>query len=156
MLLNYGSGEDSCLEKEMATHPSILAWRIPWTEEPGGLQSMRSQRVRHDWAIKQKSLENPLDSKEIRPVNPKWNPPWIFTGRTDIEVETPVLWSPDENSWLIDKDPDAGKDWGQEEKGTTEDEMVGWHHQLSGHESKQTSGDGEGQGRLACCSPWGC
>ena len=77
---------------------------------------------------------------------------WVFTGRTDAEAETPILWLPDVNSWLIRKDPDAGRDWGQEEKGKTEDEMVGWHHQLNGHEFEQ---DGEGQGSLVCFSPWG-
>ena len=94
--------------------------------------------------------------KEIKPVNPKGNQPWIFILRTDAEAEAPILWPPDEKSWLIGEDPDAGKDWGQEEKGATEDEMVGWHHQLNGHEFEQTLGDGEGQGSLVCCSPWGC
>ena len=94
--------------------------------------------------------------KKIKPVNPKGNPPWIFIERTDAEAEAPILWPPDVKSWLIRKDPDAGKDWRQEEKGTTENEMVGWHHWLSGHEFEQTLGDGEVQGSLACCSPWGC
>ena len=80
----------------------------------------------------EKTLESPLNCKEIKPVNPKGNQPWIFIGRTDAEAETPILWPPDVKSWLIWKDPDARKDWGQEEKGTTEDEMVGWHHRLSG------------------------
>ena len=102
-----------------------------------------------------KTLESPLDSKEIKPVNPKGNQPWTFIGRTDAEVETPVLWPPDAKSLLIGKDPDAGKDWGQEEKGTKEDEMVGWHHQLDGHEFEQAPGDGEGQESLGCYSPWG-
>ena len=81
---------------------------------------------------------------------------WIFIGRTDAEAETPILWPPDAKSWLIWKDPDAGKDWRQEEKGTTEDEMVGWHHWLYGHEFEQAPGVGDGQGNLVCCSPWGC
>ena len=81
-----------------------------------------------------KTLESPLDCKEIQPVHPKTDQSWVFTGRTDVEAETPILWPPDEKSWLIWEDPDAGKDWGQEEKGTTEDEMAGWHHQLNGHE----------------------
>ena len=97
-----------------------------------------------------------LDCKEIKLVNPKGNQPWIFTGRTDAEAEVPVHWRPDAKSWLIAKDPDAGKDWRQERKGTTEDEMVGWHHRLNGHGFEQTPGDGEEQGSLACCSPWGC
>ena len=94
-----------------------------------------------------------MDSKEIKPVNPKGNQPWIFTGRTDAETDAPILWPPDTKSWLIAKDPDAGKDWGQEEHGVTVDEMVGWHHRLNGHEFEQTPGDGEGQGSLVCCSP---
>ena len=95
----------------------------------------------------------PLDSKEIKPVDPKGNQSWIVTGRTDAEA--PILWPPDAKSWFIGEDPDAGKNWRQEEKGTTEDEMVGWHHWFNGHELEQTLGDSEGQGSLACCSPWG-
>ena len=100
-------------------------------------------------------VENPLDFKEIQPVHPKGNQPWIFIGRTDAETEVPVLWPPDVKSQLIEKDSDAGKDWRQEEKGTTEDEMVGWHHRLSGQEFEQTPGNGEEQGSLVCCHPWG-
>ena len=95
-----------------------------------------------------------LDCKEIKPVNPKGNQSWIFVGRTNTEAETPVLWPPDAKNWLIGKDPDAGQDWRQEEKGTTEDEMVGWHHWLDGHEFEQALGFGDRQGSLACCSPW--
>ena len=95
--------------------------------------------------VLEKTFESPLDSKEIKPVNPKGNQPWKFTGRTD--AETPILQPPNAKSWLIGKDPDAGKDWGQEEKGATEDEMVGWHHQLNGHEFEQTPGDSGRQGR---------
>jgi len=102
----------------------------------------------------EKTLESPLDSKEIKPVNPKGNQPWIFIGRADAEAEAPILWPPDAESQFIGKDPDAGKDWGHE-KGVTEDEMVGWHHWLNGHEFEPTSGNSEGQGSLACCSPWG-
>ena len=104
--------------------------------------------------VLEKTLESPLDSKEIKPVNPKGNEPWIFIRRTDAEAEAPILWPPDAKSQLIRKDSDAGKDWGQEEKGMTEDEMVGWHHWLNGCEFEQTSGDSEGQGSLACCGPW--
>ena len=100
--------------------------------------------------------ESPLDCKEIKLVNPKGKQPWIFIGRTHAEGEAPILWSFDAKSRLTGKDLDAGKDWGQEKKGATEDEMDGWHHWLSGHEFEQILGDGEGQGRLACCSPWGC
>ena len=94
-----------------------------------------------------------LESKEIKPVNPKGNQPWLFIGRTDGEAEAPILWPPDAESWLIGKDPDVGKDWGQE-KWVTEDEMVGWHHRLTGHQSEQTPGDSEGQGSLSSCSQW--
>ena len=104
--------------------------------------------------VLEKTLESPLDSK-IKPVHPKGNQPWRFTRRTDAEAEAPVFWPLDSKNWLIGKDPDAGKDWGQEEKGVTEDEMVGWHHWLNGYEFEQTLGDSEGQGSLACCSPWG-
>ena len=93
--------------------------------------------------VLEKTLESYLDSKEIKPVNPEGNKPWIFTGKTDAEAETPTLLPPDVKSWLIGKDSDAGTDWGQEEKWVAEDEMVGWHHQLNGHELQQTLGDDE-------------
>ena len=105
--------------------------------------------------VLEKTLVNPLDSKEIKPVNPKGNQSWIFIGRTDAETEAPILWPPDGKNWLIGKDPDAGKDWRQEEKGMTEDEMVRYHHQLNGHESEQTASDSEGQRSWVCYSPWG-
>ena len=105
--------------------------------------------------VLEKILENPLDSKKIKSVHPKGNQHWIFTGRTDAEADTAVLWSPDVKSWLIGKDPDAGKDRGQEGKRVAEDEMVEWHHQLNGHESEQTLEDGDGQGGLGCRSPCG-
>ena len=227
-------------EKAMAPHSSTLAWKLPWTEEPGRLQSMGSLRVGHDWAtslslftfmhwrrkwqptpvflpgepqgqgslvgciygvaqsrtwLKQlsssssqsyafssshvwmweldhkeswalknwcfqtvalkKTLESPSVCKEIKPVNPKENQPWIFIGRTDAEAEAEalILWPPSAKSQLIGQNPDAGKDWRLEEKGTTDDEMFGWHHRLNGHEFEQAPGDGEGQGSLAYCSP---
>ena len=102
-----------------------------------------------------KTLESPLDCKEIQPVHPKGNQSWIFIGRTDAEAETPILWPPDAKSWLVGKDLDAGKGWRQEEKGMTGDEMVGGHHRLDGQEFEQTLGVGDGQGSLACCNPWG-
>ena len=102
-----------------------------------------------------KTLRSPLDCKEIQPVHPKGDQPWVFIGRTDVEAETPKLWPPDVKNWLVGKDPDAGRDWGQEEKGTTEDEMAGWHHWLIGHEFGWTPGVGDGQGGLACSRPWG-
>ena len=101
--------------------------------------------------VLEKIIESPLDIK-IKPVNPKGNQPSVFIGRIDAEAEAPILWPPDAKSWLIVKDPNAGKDWGQEEKGVTEDEMVGWHHWLNGHEFEQTPEDSEGQGSLVCCS----
>jgi len=104
--------------------------------------------------VLEKTLESPLDCK-IKPVNPKGNQPWIFIGTTDAEAETPILWPPDAKSELIGKDPGAGKDWGQDEKEATEDEMSGWHRRLNGHEFEQIPGDGEGQGSLVCCSRWG-
>ena len=105
--------------------------------------------------VLERTLGNPLVCKEIKPVHPKGNQSWIFIGRTDAEDETPLLWPPDAKNWLIWKDPDAGNDRKREEKGTTEDEIVGWHHQLNGHEFKCAPGVGDGQGGLACSSPWG-
>ena len=99
--------------------------------------------------------ESPLDCKEIQPVHSKGDQPWDFFGRNDAKAETPVLWPPDEKSWLIGKDSDVGRDWGHEEKGTTEDEMAGWHHWLNGRESEWTLGVGDGQGGLVCCYLWG-
>ena len=100
-------------------------------------------------------LESPLDFREIKPVSPKGNQSWLFIGRTDAEAETPILWPPDVKNWLLGKDPDAGKDWRQEEKGMTEGEIVGWHNRLNGHEFEQALGADDGQGSLTCCSPWG-
>ena len=116
------------------------------------------------WALKnwcfwtvvlEKTLESPLDCKEVQLVHSKGDQSWVFIGRTDVEAETPILWPPDVKMWLIWKDPNAGKDWGQEEKGMTEDEMVGWHYRLDGHESGWTPGVGYWQGGLACCGSWG-
>ena len=165
----------------METHSSVLAWRIPGMEEPGGLLSMGSHRVRHDWhnlaaaayyfankgpssqsygfssspvwmwelhhkeswalknwcfwtVVLERILQSLLNYEEIKPVHPKGNQSWIFFGRTVVEAETPILWPPDAKNRVIGKDHDAGKDWRWEEKGTTEDEMVGWHHRLNGHE----------------------
>ena len=106
--------------------------------------------------VLKKILVSPLDCKEIQAVHPKGNQSWIFIGRTDVEGETSILWPPHAYSWFIGKDPDAGRDWGQEEKGTTEDEIVGWHHRLDGHEFGWTLGVGDGQGGLACCDSRGC
>ena len=116
------------------------------------------------WALKnwcfwtvvlEKTLESPLDCKEIQLVHPKGDQSWIFIGRTDAEAETPILWPPDVKNWLTGQDLNAGKDWRWEEKGTMEDEMAGWHFLLNGHEFEQTLEVGDGQGGLACCTPWG-
>ena len=118
---------------------------------------------KESWALKnwrfwtvvlEKILESPSDYKGIQPVHPKGNQFWIFIGGTDAEA--PIFWPPDGKSWLTRKDPDAGKDWRQEEKWRTEDEMSGWHHRLNGHESEWTLAVGDGRGGLGCCSPWGC
>ena len=105
--------------------------------------------------VLEKTLESPLDCKEIQPVHLKGDQSWVFIARTDAEAETQILWPPDVKSWLIGKDLNSGKDWGQEEKGMTEDEMVGWHHWLYGHGFGWTLGVGDGQGGLACCCSWG-
>ena len=105
--------------------------------------------------VLEKTLESPLDCKEMQPVHPKGNQSWIFIGRTDAKAEAPILCPPNAKKWLTGKDPDAGKDWRQEEKGMTEDEIVGWHHWLNGYELEQTPGVGDEEGGLVCCSPWG-
>ena len=112
------------------------------------------------WGLKNWCFQNCATGEDsceslIKPVNPKGSQPWIFIGRTEAEAEAPILWAPDAKTWLTGKDPDAGKDWGQELKGVTEDEMVGWHHWLNEHKFEQTAGDSEGQGSLVCYSPWG-
>ena len=105
--------------------------------------------------VLEKTRENPLNCKEIKPVNPKGNQSWIFIGRTDAKAETSIRWPPDAKNWLTREDPDSGKDWRREENGTTEDEMVGWHHRLDGHEFEKAPGIGDGQRGLVCYSPWG-
>ena len=123
------------------------SWNIKKTEH---------RRIWCFWTVVlEETLESPLDSKEIQPVHPKGNQSWIFIERTDAEAETPILWPPDVKNWIIRKDPDAGKDWRCEDKGMTEDEMLGWHHHLCGLEFEQALGVGDGQGSLGCCSPWG-
>ena len=106
--------------------------------------------------VLEKTLESPLDCKEIQLVHSKGDQSWVFFGRNDAKTETPVLWPPHAKSWVIGKDSDAGRDWGQEEKGTTEDEMAGWHHRPDGREFEWTPGDGDGHGGLVCCDSWGC
>ena len=106
--------------------------------------------------VLEKTLESPLDCKEIKLAHPKGNQSWIFIRRTDAEAETPIHWLPDATNWFTGKDPDAGKDWKQEEKWTTEDEMVGWHHRLNGQEFEQAPGVGDGQRSQSCCRSWDC
>ena len=122
-----------------------LDYKVSWVPKNWGF-----------WAVVlEKSLESPLDCKEIQQVHPKGDQSWVFIGRTDVETETSILWPPDAKSWLIWKDPDAGKHWGQEEKGMTEDEMIGWYHWLNGHGFRWTPAVGDGQGSLVCCGSWG-
>ena len=141
--------------------------KVPFSQSYGFSSShVRMWELDHkeSWALKnwcfwtvvlEKTLESPLDCKKIKPVNPKGNKSWIFTWRTDAEAETPILWPSDAKNWFLRKDSDAGKDWRQEEKGKTEDEMVGGYHWLKGLEFKQAPGVGDGQGNLACCISWG-
>ena len=119
------------------------------------IKKAEHQRIDNFWTVVlEKTLESPLDCKQIQSIHPNGNQSWIFTGRTDAEAETPILWPPDGKNRLIGKDPDAGKDWRREEKGTKEDEMVGWHHRRDGHEFEWALEVGDGQGSLACWSPW--
>ena len=127
-----------------------------WTWELNCEESWALKNWRFWTVVLEKTLESPLDCKEIQPVLPKGDQSWVFFGRTDVEAETPILWPPHAKSWLIGKDSDAGRDWGQEEKRTTEDEMAGCHHRLNGHGFEWTPGVGDGQGGLACCDSWGC
>ena len=139
-----------CLVKASFSSSHIWIWELDHKES----------WVTKNWCfwtvVLKKTHESPLDSREIQQIHPKGNESWICIGRTKAEAEAPILWPPDAKSWLIWKDPDAGKDWRWEEKGMTEDEMVGWQHWLNGHGFGWTPGVGDGQGGLACCSSWGC
>ena len=139
-----------CLVKTMV-FPVVMYGCESWT-----IKKSWAPKNRCFWTmVLEKTLESPLDWKEIKPDHAKGNQSWIFIERTDAEAETPILWPPlGEKNWLIWKDPDVGKDW-RWEKGTTEDEMVGWHHWLNGHEFEQAPGVCDGQGNLMCCGPWG-
>ena len=136
-----------------------MLWFSSWHVWVGQLHH-KERRVLKNWCfwtvVLNKTLESPLDCKEIQPVNGKGNQFWIFIGRTESEPEAPILWPTGVKNRIIRKDLVAGKDWRQEEKRTTENEMVGWHHWLDGHEFEQALGFGEGQGGMACYSPWGC
>ena len=163
-------GREDTLEEEMSTHSSILAWKIPWMEKRGAGYSLwghkeldttewlhfnQSRRIDASELWCWRRLLGPLNSKEIKPVSPKGNQPWTVIGRVDAEAEAPKLRTLDVKSQLIGKDPDAGKEWRQKEKGAAEDEMVRYHHRLNGRELEQTPGDRIGQRSLVCCSPWG-
>ena len=128
-----------------------MYWYESWTIKKAEHQCWCLQTV-----VLEETLESNMDSKEIKPVKPKGNQTGIFIGGTYAETEAPILWPPDAENWVIGKDPDAGKDWRQEEKGKTDNKMIGWHHQLNAHAFEQTPGDTEEQGGLVCCSPWGC
>ena len=130
--------------------PAVIYGCESWT-----IKKANCWRIDAFKLVLENTPESHLDCKEIKPLNPKGNQFWIFIGKTDYEAEVPILWSPDVKNWLIWKDPDSRKDWREEDKGTTEAEMVGWHHWFSGYGSEQASGDSEGQGSLACSSPWG-
>jgi len=144
-MYNYGNTDRNPSQPLILTlaslGPGFLIWEMGIT-----VPTIFKWIVLKNWL--EKTLESPLDCKEIQPVHPKGDQSWVFIGRTDAEAETPILWPPHAKSWLIGKDPDAGRDWGQEEKGMIEDEMVGWHHRLDGHESGWTLGVGDGQGGL--------
>ena len=138
-----------CLVKAMVS-PVVMYGCESWT-----YKKLRTRRIdAFETVMLEKTLESPLDCKDFKPVNPKGNQPWVFIRSTDTEAEAPILWPPDVKSWLIRKDPDAGKAWRQEEKGMTEEDMVGWHNRFNGHEFEQALGDG-GLGSLACCNPRG-
>ena len=132
--------------------PVVMNGCESWTVKKAECQRINAFEL---WCWR-RLLESPLNCKEIQPVHSKGDQPWVFFGRTDAKAETPVLWPPHAKSWFIGKDSDAGRNWGQEGKGMTEDEMAVWHHQLDGCESEWTLGVGDGQGGLACCSSWGC
>ena len=146
----------SCLLLSCLWVGMLFSFKSDWNKSIM-FNETRNVKIRCFWTVVlEKTFESPLDCKEIQPVHPKGDQSWVFIGRTVVEAGTPILWPTDAKSWLIGKDSDAGRDWRQEEKGKTEDEMVGWHHRLNGREFEWTSGDGDRQGGLVCCSPWGC
>ena len=154
------------LDKRIKKQRYYFAYKSLYSQTygfPSSLVQMWELELEEGWLLNnwcfqtvvlEKILDSPLDSKEIKSVNAKGNQPWIFIGRTDVKAEAPVLWPPDSKSRLMGNDPDAVKDWRQEEKGMTEDKMVGWHHWLDRHEFEQAPGHGGGQGNLVCCSSW--
>ena len=145
---NKGPSRQSYWKSHWFSNSHVWMWELDYKE------SWALKNWRFWTAVLGKTLESPLDCKAIKPVHPKGNQSWVFNGTTDVEAEAPILWPPDTKSWLVGKDPDAEKYWRWEEKGITEDEMAGWHYRLNGHEFEQAPGDDEGQGSLACYSPW--
>ena len=153
-----------CVEKQRHSSADKGPYRDGCGLPSGHIQlwelDCKEGRMPNNWClwtvVKEKTPESPLDNKEIKPVNLKGDQPWIFTGRTVAEAEAPVFWSSHVNRQLNGKVPDAGRDWGQNEKRASRDEMAGWHHWCNEHEFGQIPAEGEGQGSLACCSPWGC
>ena len=143
--------------KYIYSHIALLHTNVGWffLVRTGLWRKLRAEKLMLLNCGVEKTLESPLDCKELQPVHPKGDQSWVFIGRTDAEAETPILWPPHVKCWLIGKDPDAGRNRGQEEKGTTEDEMAEWQHPLNGHEFEWTRGVGDGQGGLACCDSWG-
>ena len=146
---HYFASKDPSSQSYSFSSSHVCMWELDY-KESWVPKNWWSQIV-----VLEKTVESHLDSKDIKPVHPKGNQSWIFFGRIDAEAETPIIWWPYAKNWLIGKDPDAGKDWRWEENGMTEDEMIGWHHRLDGHEFEQALGVGDGQGSLGCCSPWG-
>ena len=147
---------DTTLPKKVRLVKSMIFPVVMYGCENRTVNKAEHQRIDTFELVLEKTLEGPLACKEIKPVNPKGNLPWFFIGKANAEAETPILWPPDVKNWLIGKGPDAEKDWRQEEKGTTEVEVVGWHHRLNAHEFEQALGVGDVQESLVCCSPWGC
>ena len=146
---HYFVNEGPCSQSYGVSSSHVWMWELDYKE------SWVPKNCCFWTVVLEKTLENPIDCKEVQPVNPKGNQSWIHIGRTYDETETAILWPHDAKNWLLGKDPEAGKDWRQDEKGMTEDEMVGWHLWLDGHEFYQAPGVGDGQGSLACCSLWG-
>ena len=148
-----GQGGLACYNSWGLKELDTTEW-LNWTEQLDHKESWEPKNWCFWTVVLEKTLESPFDYRKIQPVHPKGDQSWIFIERTDSETEAPILWPPDEKNLIIWKDPDAGKDWRQEEKGRTENEIIGWHHWLNGHEFEQAPGVDDGQGGLVCCSPW--
>ena len=152
----YSKEETLLFQQRHASQGYVFSSSHVWMWELDCEESLAPKNWCFWTVVLEKTLESPLDCKEIQPVHPKGDQSWVLIWRTDVEAETPILWPPHAKSWLIRKDPDAGRDWVQEQKGMTEDEMAGWHHPVNGHEFGWTPGVGNGQGGLVYCDLWGC